>query len=145
MQFAYASAYRGGYKIKQYISIILLQGCSRRPLILLGHSMDGIVIAKAICLAERETSEYPDIYESIAGCVFFGTPFKGADVAKIADYWAKLNKESGIVVNSQLVELLKLENDDLRELKGDFVKTSGKLATKVELFCFYKQQPTSLD
>ncbi|KAI0864686.1 hypothetical protein F4860DRAFT_377072 [Xylaria cubensis] len=107
--------------------------------------MGGTVIVKALCLAERETSQYLDIYESIAGCIFFGTPFKGADVAKIADYWAKLNEESGIAVNSQLLELLKPENDGLRELRGDFVKASGKLATKVELFCFYEQQPTSWD
>ncbi|KAI0190757.1 hypothetical protein EV127DRAFT_480996 [Xylaria flabelliformis] len=105
--------------------------------------MGETVIVKSLCLAERETSQYLDIYESIVGYVFFGTPFKGADVAKIADYWAKLNEESRITANSQLLELLKLENDGFREPRGDFVKASGKLATKIELFCFYKQQPTS--
>ncbi|KAI0904424.1 ankyrin repeat-containing domain protein [Ustulina deusta] len=134
MLYAYASAYQGRFKMKQFIRIIAAglldrlqerrEGCSRRPLILLGHSMGGIVIAKALCLAERQTSLYPDMYECIAGCVFFGTPFNGAPVAEIADYWAKINEKSGIAVNSQLLELLKPGNDSLRELKRDFMMTN---------------------
>lgn len=107
--------------------------------------MGGIVIAKALCLAERQTSLYPDMYECIAGCVFFGTPFNGAPVAEIADYWAKINEKSGIAVNSQLLELLKPGNDSLRELKRDFVEASGKLMQKVELLCFYEQMMTNWD
>ncbi|KAJ8111792.1 hypothetical protein ONZ43_g5537 [Nemania bipapillata] len=155
MRFAYGSAYQGQFKMKQYIGNIAAgllnhlnlkrNDCSRRPIVLIGHSMGGIVIAKALCLAEREPTRYPGIFESIAGCLFFGTPFNGAPVAEIAHYWAKLNEGSGVAVNSQLLDLLKPDNESLRDLKRDFVKACNKLAQKVELFCFYEQQETSWD
>jgi hypothetical protein len=124
-----------------------MEACPRRPLVLLGHSMGGIVIAKALCLAERDSEQWPDTYESITSCVFFGTPFNGTPVADIAIHWAKAKEQSGIgiAVDSQLLDLLRPGNESLRELKRDFIRASGKLAHRVQLYCFYEMELTNWD
>lgn len=107
--------------------------------------MGGIVIAKALCLADHDRQTYPDMYESISGCLFFGTPFNGAPVADVAAYWAKINEQFGKSINSSLLALLTPGNETLRELKRDFIRSAGKLSQKVELHCFYEEKLTEWD
>ncbi|KAK1476307.1 hypothetical protein CTAM01_15497 [Colletotrichum tamarilloi] len=157
MLFAYSSAYAKRFKMKQYmvnLAAELLealnlrreeQKCARRPVVMLGHSMGGLVIAKALCLAESERLHYPDMYESITGCLFFGTPFNGAPVAEVAEHWAKMQvkENTGKAVDSQLLTLLKPGNESLRELKRGFVHSVGKLSQKVEVHCFFEELNTN--
>ena len=151
----YASAYRGNFKIKQYMTNIsktlleALHGDSERekspgrPIVFIGHSMGGLVAARALPLAEQHRKDYPQLYESIVGCVTFGTPFDGAPVAEIAQKWAQLNETLGTSINSKLLDLLNPGNESLRDLKNEFVHYTNKLAQRVELHCFYEQKQTS--
>ncbi|KAK1531740.1 hypothetical protein CPAR01_11389 [Colletotrichum paranaense] len=151
------SAYAKRFKMKQYMDNLAAellealnlrreeQKCARRPVVMLGHSMGGLVIAKALCLAESERLHYPDMYESITGCLFFGTPFNGAPVAEVAEHWAKMQvkENTGKAVDSQLLILLKPGNESLRELKRGFVHSGGKLSQKVEVHCFFEELNTN--
>ncbi|KAH7324347.1 ankyrin repeat-containing domain protein [Stachybotrys elegans] len=155
LQLAYGSAYRGAFKMKQYMSnlaeelLSLLQlnreQSPRRALVLLGHSMGGILIAKALCIADESRQRYPDMYESFAGCLFFGTPFNGTPVAEIAVEWSKIHEESGKAIQSTLLPLLEEGNENLRDLKRAFLTSAGKLAQKVNLHCFYEELQTNWD
>ncbi|KAK0704077.1 hypothetical protein B0T26DRAFT_681683 [Lasiosphaeria miniovina] len=150
----YASAYRGSFKIKQYmtnIAKVMLDAlqlrrearkCPRRPIVLIGHSMGGLVAAKVLLLAEQRRDIYPDMYESIVACLTFGTPFDGAPVADIATEWTKINEALGTAISSKLLDLLTPGNESLRELKHEFVRSAGKLGQKVEIHCFYEELQT---
>ncbi|KAI1324880.1 hypothetical protein F5Y16DRAFT_379814 [Xylariaceae sp. FL0255] len=50
-----------------------------RPLMLVGHSLGGIVIKRALILAQARSSVYGDILRSVAHLCFFGTPHQGTD------------------------------------------------------------------
>ncbi|KAM7194684.1 hypothetical protein V8F20_007876 [Naviculisporaceae sp. PSN 640] len=153
--FRYSSAYHGPFKIKQHminIARTLLErlhtdrkDASRRPIVLIGHSMGGLVAAKLLILAEQHRTSFPHVYESIVGCVTFGTPFDGAPVADIAQQWTEINLKLGKSVDSKLLDLLKPGNEALRELKNDFVRYVRKLTPNVELYCFYEQNVTRWD
>ncbi|PSR84430.1 hypothetical protein BD289DRAFT_261278 [Coniella lustricola] len=122
--------------------ICILQGKERRPLILMGHSMGGLVIARAMVVAETQSQDYPNIYEAISGCIFFGTPFNGAPVADIAKEWVTINKRLGKALDSHFITLLQPGNEALRELKNDFTRSVNKLGQKVPVHCFWERKET---
>ncbi|KAK0631581.1 ankyrin repeat-containing domain protein [Immersiella caudata] len=155
MLYCYASAYKGSYKIKQYmdnIATIMLdalqlkrENSARRPIVLIGHSMGGLVAAKVLTMTEICRDKYPNMYEGIVGVFTFGTPFGGAPVAEIASEWIKLNRATGLAVDSKLVDLMKPGSEWLRELRKEFVRSAGKLGQKVDLHCFWERLPTEWD
>lgn len=151
--YLYESAWTGPLKVKQYLGNLastLLHGlkinrekCPRRPIVFIGHSMGGLVIAKAITLADARRDQFPAMFETIAGCVFFGTPFGGALAAAAASFFALVGEKFDKANSSKLLDLMKPEDEGLRELKNDFMRLVGKLSQKIELFCFYEEQPTN--
>lgn len=52
------------------------------PIILIGHSMGGLVIKKA-CIISRENPVYDDIGKRIHSMYFLATPHRGADLAQL--------------------------------------------------------------
>lgn len=146
------SAWIGALKVKQYIhnlSTTLLHGLrsvrdkySRRPIVFIGHSMGGLVIAKAVVIADSRRDLFPSMFEAVTGCIFFGTPFDGAPSAALASLWAVVGEKIDQTIPSKLLDLMKPGNESLRELKNDFVRLVGKLSQKIELFCFWEQHET---
>ncbi|KAK6343713.1 hypothetical protein TWF730_011302 [Orbilia blumenaviensis] len=53
-----------------------------RPLVLIGHSFGGIIIAHA-CFRASVRDEYKNIYNSISRIFFFGVPFRGIDLTDV--------------------------------------------------------------
>jgi hypothetical protein len=155
--YRYESAWLGTLKVKQYLanlSSTLLEGlkskrdkgkCAQRPIVFIGHSMGGLVIAKAITIAGSRQDRFPYLFEAVAGCIFFGTPFSGAPAAAVASLFAKIGEKFDHATSSKLLELMKPEDaaDSLRELKNDFVRLVGKLSQKIELYCFYEERETN--
>ncbi|OJD32171.1 multiple ankyrin repeats single kh domain-containing protein [Diplodia corticola] len=149
--FQYGSAWVGSLKVKQCLDSIaesLLNAliserekCERRPIVFIGHSMGGLVIAKAVCIAGFHTSDYPNVFEAICGCVFFGTPFDGAEVANVAAMYAstaELLSPNGHAQASALLDVMKPGNQYLQGLKKDFLRLVRKLAGNIQIACLWE-------
>ncbi|KAI1767447.1 hypothetical protein GGR53DRAFT_463345 [Hypoxylon sp. FL1150] len=151
--YMYESAWTGSLKVKQFMSNIamsLLTGLKskreghvqRRPIVFIGHSMGGLVIAKAVTIADSRRDKFPIMFEAIAASIFFGTPFNGAEAASVAAMYAKFAETAGVAVSSKLLDLMKPGDEGLRELKYEFMRLVGKLSPKIDLMCFFEQEPT---
>lgn len=150
--YQYESAWKGTLKIKQNmhnLGTTLLHGLKskrekypQRPIVFIGHSMGGLVIAKAVTISDSRQDLFPAMFESIAGCIFFGTPFGGALAAAVASFFALIGEKLDKAISSKLLDQMKPGDEGLRELKNDFVRLVGKLTQKIELFCFWEERPT---
>ncbi|KAI1326816.1 hypothetical protein F5Y16DRAFT_218338 [Xylariaceae sp. FL0255] len=150
--YKYQSAWTGSLKVRQFmanIAMALLTGlqsvrkkCQRRPIVFIGHSMGGLVIAKAITIADQRRDKFPIMFEAIAASIFFGTPFNGAPVASVAAMYAYAAEKIGKATSSKLLDLLKPGDEGLRELKHEFMRLAGKISPKIDLLCFYEEKPT---
>ncbi|KAK6342278.1 hypothetical protein TWF730_001754 [Orbilia blumenaviensis] len=152
--YMYQSAWTTPLKVRQFMSnlaMTLLYGLKekrkdapRRPIVFIGHSMGGIVIAKAISLAESRRDLFGKMFEAVTGCIFFGTPFEGASVAAAASMFAQISEALNLdqATSSKLLDLMKPGDEGLRDIKNDFVRLSTKMSPKIELWCFYEERPT---
>ncbi|KAH0492017.1 hypothetical protein TgHK011_003415 [Trichoderma gracile] len=150
--YMYDSAWTGQLKVKQFMGNIamgLLVGlrskrekCQRRPIVFIGHSMGGLVVAKAITLADSRRDLFPIMFEATTACIFFGTPFGGAPVASVAAMYAHFAEKVDVAFSSKLLELMKPGDEELRQLTHDFMRLAGKISPKIELFCFWEEHPT---
>ncbi|KAI0459832.1 hypothetical protein F5B21DRAFT_454360 [Xylaria acuta] len=150
--YKYQSAWTGALKVKQFMANIAMamltslqsvrEKCQRRPIVFIGHSMGGLVIAKAITIADQRRDKFPIMFEAIAAATFFGTPFGGAPAASAAAMYAHVAEKIGLATSSKLLDLMKEGDEGLRELKHEFMRLAGKLSPKIELFCFYEEKPT---
>ncbi|KAK3687685.1 hypothetical protein B0T22DRAFT_457811 [Podospora appendiculata] len=144
------SAWQGKFKVKALLHDLastLLNGLAgkrvdvnRRPIVFIGHSMGGLVIAKAICLANSNRRLWPGMFEAICGSLFFGTPFEGTTLATAAKGLDTLLSSVGLSSDSALLDLMKPKNTELEELKNDFLRLANdrSLGANMELFCFYE-------
>jgi hypothetical protein len=97
---------------------------------------------QAVALADSRHDIFPRMFESIAGCIFFGSPFSGAPVAACASMLAQLGQRFDQTTSSKLLDLMKPGEESLEVLKNDFMRLVGKLNQKIELYCFWEEQPT---
>lgn len=105
--------------------------------------MGGIVIARAVhMMANMERDDFPLMFEATAACIFFGTPFGGAETAAVAAMYANVAEKFKQAKASKLLDLLKPGNEELRTLKDDFVRLAMKLNPAIDLFCFWEEQET---
>ncbi|KAK6330555.1 hypothetical protein TWF718_002755 [Orbilia javanica] len=152
--YMYQSAWTGPLKVRQFMSnlaMTLLYGLKekrkdapRRPIVFIGHSMGGIVIAKAISIAESRRDLFGKMFEAVTGCIFFGTPFEGASVAAAASMFAQVSEFLNLdqATSSKLLDLMKPDDESLRDIRNEFVRLSTKMSPKIELWCFYEEKPT---
>ncbi|KAK3323976.1 hypothetical protein B0T19DRAFT_427410 [Cercophora scortea] len=144
------SAWQGKFKVKALLNDLastLLEGLAgkrvgvkRRPIVFIGHSMGGLVIAKAICLANSNRRRYPGMFEAICGSLFFGTPFEGTTLAIAAKGLDTVLSSVGLSSDSALLDLMKPKHTELEELKNEFLRLANdrSLGANMELFCFYE-------
>ncbi|OTA01082.1 hypothetical-protein [Trichoderma parareesei] len=104
--------------------------------------MGGLVVAKAITLADSRRDLFPIMFEATTACIFFGTPFGGAPVASVAAMYAHFAEKVDVAFSSKLLELMKPGDEELRQLTHDFMRLAGKISPKIELFCFWEEHPT---
>ena len=94
-----------------------------RPLILVGHSLGGLVIQQALVLADHH-DDSNEVRSSVAGALYLGIRMKGADAAGIL-LWA-----SAVVGNNQpLLNTLEANSGQLRELMSDYWCSYGDIET----------------
>ncbi|KAK3681661.1 hypothetical protein B0T22DRAFT_445276 [Podospora appendiculata] len=104
---------------------------ARRPIIWLGHSLDGLVIKEAITHASTNAKRYPDlgdIYTATIDVLFMGTPHRGSGTESLGQMVAKVAKVVGRHPNGQLLASLATDSHILEQPQRDqFVAVSNDL------------------
>lgn len=129
-----------------------------RPLVFIGHSMGGVVVAKvderihrpSTVFADRQQAlgmargreEWEGIVTCTTGCAFFGSPFEGSEMAKIALLY---NAAFGTDAYESLLSLMRTEkNDALDEIKHDFMEITKMYNPPIDLLCIWEMVPTDI-
>ncbi|KAK8013149.1 hypothetical protein PG991_009420 [Apiospora marii] len=97
------------------------------PIILLGHSMGGIVIKKAFVLAH----DIPDLKHRIRCIFFLGTPHRGSDYAALLNSVLAM---SGIMSSRDYIRDLTSGSTSAGLINDSF----GKVARDLPIFSFYE-------
>lgn len=93
-------------------------------------------------MAKLRQSEYPNIFPSVVGCVFLGTPFRGTKSQTKASLLAEMAQSVGLGLNSGLVRLLEEGSEVLSDLLDDFVTVAKE--ANMRLFCFFEQHESDI-
>ncbi|TKC86905.1 alpha/beta fold hydrolase [Trinickia terrae] len=105
------------------------QDLENRPLILVGHSMGGLVIKTAIVHAmTRGVKRYQALARRIRGVVFLATPHQGSDLATLADTFKPVLR-----TNAQVGDM-NAHNEHLLALSDQFLLQLNELKFKVRAF-----------
>ncbi|KAI0406840.1 NACHT and WD domain protein [Xylaria palmicola] len=105
------------------------------PIIMIGHSMGGLVIKKAYILAHQDQAHH-QLAERIRSIFFLATPHKGSELAPVLN---RILKISGVSPREYINELYQgsisaqLINDDFR-----------RFATSLHIYSFYETLATNL-
>ncbi|PVH92061.1 ankyrin [Periconia macrospinosa] len=153
MLYHYSSAWCGTYRVQTRFDDIASGLLNRvkderastspnRPIVFIGHSMGGVVIAKAICLAHDSPADYPNFVPSVTGCIFFGTPFRGAEFAEfIIQYNTLRNLEYPDQDYTEVVKFLTPNNLELVDFTAKFTIIANSMTPKMNLCCIYEKEP----
>ncbi|KAJ5777521.1 Alpha/Beta hydrolase protein [Penicillium odoratum] len=121
-----------------------LCGATGRPLVFIAHSLGGLVCKKAILLSRNNVEPHlRDIFDSVKGIIFMGTPHKGSWIAN----WAKIPVNTlGIMksVNKSLLEVLSTENQLLESIQLEFwamIRELQRAGRAIEVTLFFEELP----
>ena len=152
MVFEYESQWVGRGSINQRLSSVadqLVQAFykrrlrdTKRPIVFVCHSLGGIIVEKAIVTAKLRQSDYPNIFMSIVGCVFLGTPFRGTKSTNKATILAQMAETVGLGVDSGLVRVLEEKSETLKDLLSDFSASAKE--SNMHIFCFFEQHASDM-
>ncbi|KAM5544196.1 hypothetical protein V8D89_001856 [Ganoderma adspersum] len=102
---------------------------ANRPLILLAHSMGGLIIKQALLIANtRADGRFDSILNSVAGVIFLGTPHRGGNGVDTATFMANFIRAFKVNVRADLIKSLDPSSMALFDLTDDFrqlVATKG--------------------
>lgn len=90
----------------------------------------------------KSKREFEPIVNATVGCAFFGVPFKGSDMAKIALLHSSVFGQDAY--ESLLAFMRTEKNDTLDEVTSDFMEICTRLVPPVDLFCAWEQIPTAM-
>ncbi|KAK8230361.1 hypothetical protein HDK90DRAFT_490627 [Phyllosticta capitalensis] len=114
----------------------------QRPLILVGHSLGGLVIQSALFESSGSVLQWGTIYPSTRGVIFMGTPLRGSPEASHGQHLAFMAQACQQSPNSQLVDSLRNDSHILEVLRENFEKIVGD--DRLDLTCFYEQDKTNI-
>ncbi|VUC28138.1 unnamed protein product [Clonostachys rosea] len=110
-----------------------LRNNTQRPIILIGHSMGGLIIKKAFILAQN----VPDFKTRIRSIFFLSTPHKGNDFASTLNNILAL---SGILSSRNYLADITTGSASLRSINEGF----GRLARDLPIVSFYETLQTKI-
>ncbi|KAK1252361.1 hypothetical protein MKX08_003548 [Trichoderma sp. CBMAI-0020] len=115
----------------------LIQAPQPKPIILMGHSLGGLIIKKASLFYLSSSQDDQTLFRAIYGIVFFGVPHGGMDIASLIPM-------VGDGPNRPLVESIGASSSILDDLELNFHPSLGGQGEK-EVTCFYEteQSPTA--
>ena len=95
-----------------------------RPLLLVAHSLGGLVVKEALRKSRDYESVKPHLYNvvrSVVGVLFFGTPHRGADPRGLIHLaLTQLAKGVGFRFNVKVIDTLMPGGEHLREIRDKF-------------------------
>ncbi|KAK1974060.1 hypothetical protein LZ30DRAFT_827679 [Colletotrichum cereale] len=150
--YAYASAWYGDLKIESSFGNIVTELCNElkakresahgqiRPIIFIGHSMGGLVIAQALNELDRQRDIYPDLLPCVTACFFFGVPFRGTDITQYGLSLSEAFTSFGVKSYPKLLTLMEPlhKNAYLQKLCGDFRQLADRYSPSIDLRCVYE-------
>lgn len=110
----------------------------RSPIILIGHSMGGLVIKKAFNLANQDM--HRDISDRIKCIIFLATPHRGSDYATTLNTILKVSGITGMASSRDYINDLAKGSASSQAINEEFTRHAGDL----EIYSFYETLPTSL-
>ncbi|KAL4947648.1 Alpha/Beta hydrolase protein [Aspergillus filifer] len=122
-----------------------------RPIILIAHSLGGLVAAQILVHGERreEASNARAITKHVRGMIFLGTPFRGSGSAKPAEAIRRVMDFLGVNTQQETLRLLGRDSERLDELVRGFPDVLNKRrmsqdpADQIQAFFFYETKKTS--
>ena len=114
----------------QLIELLNAKGVFDHPIILITHSMGGLIAKQMIQIIEAfQVDGWASLRQRIAGVVFIATPHTGSSIPK---YIGMLRR---ILRTSENVSELQRDNAQLRSLNDWFRNTSRDLGVSIKVFC----------
>lgn len=96
-------------------------------------------VSQALLEAEQYPSEWPGVFPSTTGLVFFGTPFRGAGGMNQMEMLEAARREyHDDQVQPTALEVLQPGNAYLQEVVDGFLKKMRGQTTKTQIACFYE-------
>ncbi|KAH8600715.1 hypothetical protein B0O99DRAFT_287380 [Bisporella sp. PMI_857] len=127
--------------LQHLMSIRRSTDSTNRPIIFLCHSLGGLVVKKALTLAQ-EAHDAAAVRKSTILVAFMGTPHRGSQLASYAEIAVTCIKTTGFKANTANIHHLKLDSDALEELGSQF----GSLLQmeNIKVLTFYELRPIKL-
>ncbi|KAF3343895.1 hypothetical protein VD0002_g3749 [Verticillium dahliae] len=114
---------------------------ARRPIILVVHSLGGLVAKKALCLSEQAAEQHQkQLHECVTAVAFLGTPHRGSDLAPFAAGVARILKASNSRVNVDIIRLLQRDSEALADIEAAFGIWLRKNTARFQLTCFFEER-----
>ncbi|KAK7931320.1 hypothetical protein PG985_002032 [Apiospora marii] len=109
------------------------------PIILVGHSMGGLVIKKAVILAHQD-AVHRDIAERVKCTFFLATPHRGSDYAAVLNRILKVYGITGGGSSREYIADITRGSTATQLINDDF----GRYASELAIFSFYETVHTNL-
>ncbi|KAI0101579.1 hypothetical protein GGR51DRAFT_529441 [Nemania sp. FL0031] len=113
----------------------------KRRIVFVAHSLGGILVKKAMVLAQERYRIYGDLLSKIHGVVFLGTPHRGSDLAWWATFAANMLKavQLGRGTNTAYVSGLRRNSEEFAHISQQWVERSADLQIRT----FYETERLS--
>ncbi|KAF2151008.1 hypothetical protein K461DRAFT_279783 [Myriangium duriaei CBS 260.36] len=82
------------------------------------------------------------MYHCFSSCIFFGTPFRGADIARTACIYATVSTVLGHEWYTSLLRFMSPSSPALAQLIDELRRLETLLNPKIEFYCIYETQRT---
>ncbi|KAJ0117970.1 hypothetical protein J7T55_014421 [Diaporthe amygdali] len=110
----------------------------KRQIVFVAHSLGGILVKKAMVIAQERSRLYGDLLSKIYGVVFLGTPHRGSDLAWWATFAAEILRtvQLGTGTNTAYVSALKRNSTEFANISQQWVERSEA----VQIRTFYETE-----
>ncbi|KAI9732413.1 MAG: hypothetical protein M1834_001621 [Cirrosporium novae-zelandiae] len=115
-----------------------------RPIVLIGHSFGGLLIEQALVIAKRPSrdrdieKQHSNLFKSLAGTVFLGTPHAGSGYTALGKLYCHLTYWRGS--STVLLSAIDPDSDATRNLEDEFLSGYPELP----MADFYEAYPNTI-
>ncbi|KIX03635.1 uncharacterized protein Z518_07188 [Rhinocladiella mackenziei CBS 650.93] len=108
-----------------------VQSAKKRPIIFVAHSLGGVVVKRALMLANERSDHWGNLRDQARCAIFFAVPHRGSDLA----FWANLATRAlsfaslGTHGNTNFVNALKRNSSEFAKISMGFIQPAGKLSS----------------